>query len=161
MYTTEALQDLHRRAHRSLSGLLAHCRSLGRAELDRELAGFGYPTARLQLHHIIGAEEYWVGVLRGSFRAEDDAHEYPTIDSLESYRERVHSATTAYLGGASPEELNGRRSMVTFGGRARMLVPGHVILRTQTHIYHHHGQVAAMCRLLGRPVPAGLDFPLD
>ena len=33
--------------------------------LDQELEGFGYPSIRLQLHHVIGAEQYWVGVLRG------------------------------------------------------------------------------------------------
>jgi uncharacterized damage-inducible protein DinB len=32
-------------------------------------------------------------------------------------------------------------------------------MRTMTHIYHHQGQVTAMCRLLGRPVN-GLDYPI-
>jgi hypothetical protein len=36
----------------------------------------------------------------------------------------------------------------------------HVILRTQTHLYRHQGQVVAMSRLMGRQ-KGGLDFPLD
>jgi uncharacterized damage-inducible protein DinB len=35
-----------------------------------------------------------------------------------------------------------------------------VLLRTITHLYHHIGQVSAMCRLLGKPIP-GSDFPPD
>jgi len=34
-----------------------------------------------------------------------------------------------------------------------------VFARTLVHIYHHMGQVAAMCRLLGKPTQ-GLDFPI-
>ena len=33
-----------------------------------------------------------------------------------------------------------------------------VLLRTQTHLFHHMGQVAAMCRLLDHPIPDGFDF---
>ncbi|MBK9305322.1 MAG: hypothetical protein IPM94_16040 [bacterium] len=29
-----------------------------------------------------------------------------------------------------------------------------------THVFHHQGQLTAMCRLLGRP-SEGLDYPLD
>ncbi|XOV75413.1 MAG: DinB family protein [Phycisphaerales bacterium] len=53
-----------------------------------------------------------------------------------------------------------RRDFVVWGGAQRPLVPAQVILRTQTHIYHHMGQVTAMCRLLGHPTPPGMDFPL-
>jgi uncharacterized damage-inducible protein DinB len=160
MHTSEALLDLHERAHRNLVTLLEHCGRLDHAELNCELPGFGYSSVRLQLHHTIGAEEYWIGVLRGSFRVEDDEADYPTVASLEAYRREVHAVTEEYLRGASPEELNTPRSMLTWGGKERLLVPAHVILRTQTHLYHHQGQVVAMCRLLGKPAQ-GLDYPID
>jgi len=57
-------------------------------------------------------------------------------------------------------ELNTPREMTTWGDERVLLVPAHVVLRTQTHVFQHAGQVAAMARLLGRPVPAGLDLPL-
>jgi len=161
MHTPSALLDLHGRTHRSLQKLLAHCATLGPEDVNRELPGFGYPSVRLQLHHVIGAEEYWIGVLRGSYRAEDDEADFPDIDALEAYRRRIAESTQSYLRSADPAELNTAREMLTWPDRKRLLVPAHVVLRTQTHIYQHQGQVAAQCRLLGRPIPTGLDFPLD
>lgn len=159
MYTSEALLDIHSRSHRCLGRLLEHCRLFDADELGREIEGFGYPTLQLQFHHEIGAEEYWVGVLLGRMDVEDDAHLYPTIESLEAYRERVAARTREYLAGASVEELNTPREMTTWGGNVRALTPAHVLLRTSTHLFHHQGQIMAMCRILGRPAE-GMDFPL-
>ena len=160
MHTAEALCDFHERAHRSLAALLAHCRGLGEEELNRELPGFGYPTVRLQLHHGIGAQKYWIGVLEGRIdAADDDAPDYPTIASLEAGRRQVFAATESYLRAASVAELNTPRPMLTWGNREQVLVPAHVFMRTLTHLYHHQGQIVAMCRLLGKPC-AGTDYPL-
>lgn len=160
MHTPEALLDLHERAHCNLKALLAHCRQLSRDEIDQEIVGFGYPTVRLQLHHEIGAEKYWIGVLQGRIDAEDDAPDYPSIESLEAYREQVFAASQAYLRYASVAELNTARPMMTWGDRERILTPAQVFLRTQTHLYHHQGQIVAMCRLLGKP-SGGFDFPIE
>lgn len=159
MYTAEALLDLHERAHRGLQRLLAHCRQLSAEELDRELPGFGYPSIRLQLYHVIGAEEYWIGVLKGSFDAEDREADHPAVESLEAYRQQVAAATDQYLRAASREELNTARTMLTWQNKERLLIPALVFMRTLTHIYQHQGQILAMCRLLGKPA-AGLDFPI-
>jgi uncharacterized damage-inducible protein DinB len=159
MHTSEALLDFHDRAHRNLTALLAHCRELSGEELNQELPGFGYPTVRLQLHHGIGAEKYWIGVLQGRIEADEDAVDYPTIASLEADRGAVFAATEAYLRAASTDELNTARPMMTWGNREKVLVPAHVVFRTQTHLYHHQGQITAMCRLLGKPC-AGLDYPI-
>lgn len=159
MYTPTVLCDLHERTHRNLRALLAHCRELSDEELNRELPGFGYPTIRLQLHHEIGAEKYWIGVLQGRVDAEDDSPDYPTVESLEAYREQVFATTEAYLRSASVDELNTARPMTTWRERRVDLIPVHVFMRTQMHLYHHQGQILAMCRLLGKPL-TGLDYPL-
>ena len=159
MFTNEALLDLHERGHRSLQKLLAHCQQLSAEEIDREHPSFGYPTVRLQLCHVIGAEEYWIGVLRGSFSAEDNEAAYPTIESLEGYRQQVAATTDQYLSEASTEELNTARPMMTWQNRERLLMPAHVFMRTLTHIYQHQGQVLAMSRMMGRPAE-GMDFPI-
>jgi len=164
MYTNEALLDLHHRAHQNLQQLLAHCRDLSEEELNRELPGFGYPTVRLQLHHEIGAELYWIGVLQGLRLAEDDDPDYPTVDSLEGFRADVYEKTELYLRAASAEELNSARLMMTWGNREQTLTPAHVFMRTLTHLYHHQGQILAMCRILGKPASGqipGFDFPLN
>ena len=159
MYTTEALLDLHERAHGSSHKLLTHCRSLTAEELDRELPGFGYPTVQLQLHHQIDAEKYWVGVLEGRIDVDDNPADYPTIDSLDAYRKKVVAATANYLRTALVEELNTARPMMTWGNKEQLLTPAHVLVRTVTHLYHHQGQILAMCRLHGKPA-SGMDFPL-
>jgi len=159
MYTPSALLDIHERTHRSLRGLLTHCRTLTPEELDRELAGFGYPTVQLQLHHGIGAQKYWIGVLQGRLDVDEDAHLYRTVASLEEYRAQVFAVTEAYLRASSTEDLNTARPVMTWGDREQVLAPAQVVLRTQTHHYHHQGQILAMCRLLGKPC-SGLDYPL-
>jgi len=160
MYTTGALIDLHERTHRSLRALLDHCAAFDPDDLHRELDGFGYPTLALQLQHAIGAEAYWIGVLRGLMLVDEDESDRASIGALHRFRERVAADTLAYLQAVSDDDVTTPRRMVTWGGKERELVPAHVVLRTQTHVFQHQGQVAAMCRLLGRPVPAGLDFPL-
>jgi uncharacterized damage-inducible protein DinB len=158
MYTAQSLLDIHSRSHQSLSKLLVHCSQFSIDEINCEMAGFGYPTIRLQLHHSIGAEEYWIGVLKGHFDDEDDSL-YPTVDSLESYRQRIFNVTEEYLHSASSDELNTPRKMITWQNKERILIPAHVIMRTQAHLYQHQGQILAMCRQLGKPA-SGLDFPI-
>jgi uncharacterized damage-inducible protein DinB len=161
MYSVNALLDMHERGQRSLQKLLLHCGQLDAEELDRELPGFGYPNVRQQLEHMIDAQEYWISVVQGRFTGEFSSTEYPTIEALEAYRKQVAEVTGAYLRLATEAELNTAREMLTWPDKMRALVPAQVFLRTLTHIYQHQGQVLAMCRLLGRPGPVGLDFPLD
>jgi len=160
VYTSEALLDIHERAHISLHKLLMHCQELGAEDLIRKLQGFGYPTLLLQLHHVIAAEKYWVSVLEGRMLIDDDPSDDTTVDSLSEYRKQVFEATVNYLRGASPEELNTARTMTTWGNKERTIVPAHVLIRTQTHLFQHQGQILAMCRLLGKPA-SGMDFPLE
>lgn len=160
MYTSTDLLDLHRRTHGSLERLFDHCDGFGPNDLARRLEGFGYPTILLQLHHVIGAERYWFGVLAGQMLIDESEADHASIAALRSFRDRVVQASRAYLCAATEAELRTRREVVTWGDRRTTVVPAHVVLRTQTHVFQHQGQVAAMCRLLGRPVPRGLDFPL-
>ena len=59
---------------------------------------------------------------------------------------------------AGDDELNAARMTSTWGGKELELVPAHVVMRTVAHLYHHQGQVTAMCRLLGKPI-GFLDYP--
>ena len=160
MLTSEGLLEVHERAHRNLKDYLAHSLTLDSEAIDREMAEFNGSSVRLQLHHAIGAERYWIGVLEGRIDADDDAHLYPTIESLEGYRDATFTVTQAYLRNASVEELNTPRPMKTWRGEEHVLHPGHVLMRTITHIYHHQGQIATMFRLLGSPSP-GFNYPIN
>ena len=160
MYTSEGLIDFHNRAHQSLKKLIEHCGQFQAEELNKEITGFGYPTLRLQLHHAIGAERYWSGVLEGRIDVEGDSA-FDTIEKLEEFRAQTFSVTNSYLKNASSDKLNNARSMMTWGKKERTLVPAQIFIRTMTHFFQHQGQIMAMCRILGKPVGPGLDYPID
>lgn len=160
MYTPAALLDLHRRSQHSLRSLMDQARELPESELDREHEGFGYPTVRLQLHHLIGAQEYWFGVLQGRVEADEDPDAYPTLAELAAFRDRVAAAGEEYLTTTPKETLNRSREFATWGGRTKALRPAHVVLRTITHLYHHLGQIQAICRLAGVRTRF-VDFPVE
>ena len=155
MHTPETLIDIHERSQVSLRLLIEHCQSLSAEELNRDMGtdvegGFSYPTVASQLHHAINGQRYWLSVLRDEMDAEEFPERYVDVDSLEAFRQEVASALQTYLKGAKASELNSPTTMAMWGGREATLQPAHVVLRTVTHIYHHMGQVTAMCRLLGK-----------
>lgn len=160
MYTISALRDTHARVHQSFEGLLEHCGTLTAEELNREVGeGFAYPTVRLQLHHMLGAEDYWTGVLMGSADHEDNPEAYPTHAALADYRVKVWNKTQSYLQEADDARVNTAKKMMTWGNRERELVPALVLNRIFTHGFQHQGQIVAMCRAMGKP-KGGLDFPI-
>ena len=160
MSLKSCLIDYHERTHRSLSGLIKHCGSLDSEQLNRELPGFGYPTVRLQLHHPLGAERYWFGVLQGRIDVQDDADQFTTCESLEEFRRNVFANSQKYLQSVDDDQLESARSMMTWQNKEKILKPTHIIMRVLTHTYHHQGQIMAMCRLMEKPVEPGLDFPI-
>ena len=160
MTTRDFLIEVHERVHQNLAILLDHCDTLPEGGCDKEMDGFGYKTIRLQIHHMLGAEEYWIGVIQGDFNADDDDHLYPTIGSLKDFREKVFDMGRTWLDSASEEELLTARPMMTWRGVEKVMTPAHIFMRTQTHMYHHKGQVVAMCRLLGQPC-SGTDYPIE
>ncbi len=160
MYTNEALLDIHERSRRSFQKLLDHCRGLTEEQLDREFDGFGYRSVRAQLHHAIGAERYWMSVVDDRMDASEDEANSATLEAIEAFHSSVSARTVERIRSWSTDELNTPRTMKMWGDREAELVPARVVMRTQTHLFHHHGQVTAMCRLLDHPVEPGMDFPL-
>jgi len=138
---------------------MAHCGQFSSDEINRELEGFGIPSIRLQLYHLIAAEEYWIGVIKGAFDADDHDEDYPDLESLEKYRKSVSSITGDYLRTVPEKEVNTPRRMLTWRNKEPIMAPAHIIMRTQTHIFQHLGQVLAMCRILGKP-ESWLAFPI-
>lgn len=160
MFTAAALLDLHQRSHRAFDQLLDHCATIPNDALARPLDGFGVPTVLEQFRHVYGAERYWLGVVRGEMLVDEDPADRADVAALRRYRDGIVETTRAWLASANDDDVSTRRAMTTWGDRVVELVPAHVVLRTQTHLFQHKGQIAAMCRLLGHPVPEGLDFPL-
>lgn len=90
---------------------------------------------------------------------DEDEDLYPDLSTLIRFREEVAHESERYLRESSPGELDEPREMTIWGDRKKRLAPAHVIIRTQVHIYHHQGQVLAMCRLIGKPAN-GFDYPI-
>ena len=160
MYSSEGLLEFFRRTHFSFEKLIEHCKSLSVDEFNREIEGFGYPTVKLQLHHAIGAQKYWIGVLEGRMDVDDDPDDSFTIDDMEEYCKSVFHLAEDYLSTATTDELTTARPMMTWRNIEKVLVPAHVLIRTLTHMYHHHGQVTAMCRIMNKSVEPGMDYPI-
>ena len=160
MYTVAALRDVHTRCHQSLDGFLTHAASIESDALARELEGFGYPTILQQFHHVVGAEQYWLGVVRGEMLVDEDEADFASVEAVRAFADRTRATTRAWFDATNDDDVNRVRAMTTWGDKQVELAPAHVVLRTQTHLFQHLGQVAAMCRVVGKPIPAGLDFPI-
>ncbi len=160
MYTTDAIGDQQRRCHWSLCALMSHCESLTENELHQTHELFGGSTVQMELHHIIGAQRYWLSVIDGPVNADDDEANFPTIESLCMFRDDVHARAIGLIESMGDVALNASRPMTTFGGGVHELAPAHIIVRTQTHQYQHAGKITAMCAAMGKPAPPKLDYPL-
>lgn len=157
MHTRASLLDIHDRTHRGLAVLIDHCRQLTHVQLCQDLDGFGYPSIQQQICHIVGAEMYWVGVLCGRMDTEELAAGDPGLTAMSNFREDAFGRTEAYLHSVTDDDLNTAREFVTWADNTKLLVPAQVILRTQTHVFQHQGQITAMCRHHGAPVN-GIDY---
>jgi uncharacterized damage-inducible protein DinB len=153
MFTKDGIRALHAWTHERLVLLIEHANTLSAQDFARPLDGFGQPSVRDQLMHMLGAEERWVLRLQNlPLRAWASA-DFPTAAPLEPARERVAHQTLAYL-----ERLPNAQLNTTLAERPREWIgelqsPGFILHHVLTHAFHHKGQVVAMCRILGHPAP--------
>lgn len=160
MNTKAALLDIHTRTHQSLQKFLGHLEGFSEDELKREFEGFGVGCILAQLDHIIGAEEYWLWVAaEKELPPYEDTPPLPFAE-LQAKAKSVAQSTRDYIESTSVAELNARRERTVFLGNRVALIPAQIVMRTQTHLFQHFGQISAICRLLGKPIPDGFDFPL-
>lgn len=160
MYTVAGLLDVHQRTHQSMRKVLDHVGTLPPEELTRAMEGFSYPTLASQLHHLIRAEYYWMGVMQGEPRYEDDAAEHETMEALRALYTRVYDDTHAFLSSLTDDGASALRTVTKYNGDQAEIVPALALLRTQMHAYQHHGEIATMLRQMGHTFPQMLDFPV-
>ena len=160
MHTSASLLDLHRRTHHSLKGVLDHARTVPPEVIHRTLDAIGPGTIAEKQQHVIGAERYWIGVVNGQMLVDEDEADAASVDALRAFRQRVAARTRSWLEGMPDARLATPALFKQYGGREATFAPAYAVLRTQTHAFHHIGQVTAMLRAFGHPVPPGLDFPM-
>jgi uncharacterized damage-inducible protein DinB len=153
MFSRADLLAVHGWAHESIEILFTHAADFTQEQLLQEFPGFGQTSLWATLLHIVGVENYWLYMLSGKLAVEDYPSE-TTAMALDEHRRLVASALREYLNSRSEAELN---TETTFHGDANEQPvthsPAFVVQHLITHAFHHKGQAAAQCRLLGRPMP--------
>lgn len=154
MFTKSGILELHATTHERLDLLLRHAATVPGELLRRSIPGFGHPTVREQLVHILMCEEGWVHDLQNkTFDGWGEGGEDPNMAALLAHKNRIRAATQTYLGGLTEEQLNTTLTTrsADWGGELRS--PAFILLHVITHAFHHKGQIVAMLRILGYPAP--------
>lgn len=152
MVTKSSLLALYQGTHECLDLLVAHAAGMPPALFAREIPGFGIPSVRNQLVHLVSVERAWINTLqnRPVIRLKPDA--FPTPVLVADEKERVVAATIEYLTRLDEETLN--RDLVdrpiVWSGPLRS--PAFIVQHVITHAFHHKGQIVTLFRMLEHPI---------
>ncbi len=153
MFTVEGMRKLHGWTHQSLGVVLDHLATLPEADYGKPLEGFGFPTVREQVIHLLNCEGFWVHTLEGEFYTDRDPKALRTVEDARQLERDTMRHTEAYLSTLTDEQLNHGQELRFRDGDRAVQAPAMVLHHMLTHAFHHKGQIVAMCRLLGRPSP--------
>jgi uncharacterized damage-inducible protein DinB len=153
MFNRDGILELHGLMHERMDLLLRHVATVPEELWRKSIPGFGHATVWKQLVHILTCEEGWVHDLQNQPFDGWYEEDCPTVNSLQTAKDRIRKETRTYLARLSEEELNTTLAErpVDWGGELRS--PGFIVLHVITHAFHHKGQVVAMLRILGYPAP--------
>ena len=151
VFTRTGLRALHTWTHERLDLLLSHAALLTAEQFVAEIPGFGAPSIRDQLSHVIQCEQGWVHALQDMPWTPWPHEDYTTPDHLRKAKQLVMKETIAYLDQLSDAQLNTELARRPMGWSGPLRTPAFILNHVITHAFHHKGQVVAMFRLLGRP----------
>ena len=153
MFTVQGIRKFHAWTHQSLTLLFDHLSTLAAEEYAKEIPGFGYPSIRAQVIHLLGCEIRWVNRLRGIANQPWDLERWPAISDARALQREAQARTLDYLSGLTDEQLNSETTLRFPDGDTAVRTPALVLHHVLTHVFHHKGQIVAMCRILGHPAP--------
>ena len=120
--------------------------------LSTPVDSFGRNTLREQFVHILFTEATWIRALQSlEYRRWED--EPQRLDQIVAKKKEVAAATAAYLNSQSQADLNREVDRVPAYWVGPRRTPAFICHHAFTHTFHHKGQIAAMFRLLGYPLP--------
>ena len=151
MFTVDGIRKFHGWTHASLNLVLDHLSTMPAKDYVTELSGFGYGTLREQAIHIFNCEGFWVHTLQGLRYADQTPEECPLVADVRVLQKEVSQSTHAYLSTLTDQELNDNTELHFSDGDVAVRTPALILHHVLTHAFHHKGQIAAMCRLLGHP----------
>jgi uncharacterized damage-inducible protein DinB len=153
MFTADGILYLHRLTHERLDTVLDHAASLPPGLFTRELAGFGFPSLRDQLVHMLSVEAGWVRALQDLPSANLAPDAFPDVEAVRLKKHSVFADTVAYIRSLSPERLNAALPSRPREWSGPLESPAFILHHVLTHAFHHKGQLVAMFRQLGFPAP--------
>jgi uncharacterized damage-inducible protein DinB len=148
-----AVSALHAAFHDCFEIILDHIAGVSPDVLTRELAGFGRPTVRDQIAHVLSTESAWVCGLQLMPIRRVDPRALTGIDRFREARDEIRGATIAYLGSISETRFNAELERYPEEWMGPRRTPAFILLHVVTHGFHHKGQIVSMLRLLDYPVP--------
>ena len=151
-FTRDGLLQFHGWTHSVIDVLLEHAHSMPAAALTTPVEGFGRNTLREQFVHVLFTEATWIRALQSlEYHRWEDATQ--RLDQIASMKQEVAAATVAYLNSISEAGLNSELDRVPAYWVGPRRTPAFICHHVLTHAFHHKGQIAAMFRMLGYPLP--------
>jgi uncharacterized damage-inducible protein DinB len=93
LFTKEGVIALHAWTHERLDTVFEHVRVLASPEFTQAISGFGQPSVRDQLAHILAAESGWIRRLKKLTSEKRELVSSRDLPALEAARKNVVSAT--------------------------------------------------------------------
>lgn len=153
MFTLDGIRKFHHWTHSTLGLVLDHLATIPAGDYTKEVPGFGFPTLRHQVLHILNCEGFWVHNLQGLSYGDQAISECPSISDARAFEQEICEQTLAYLSRLSDQQLNADTELRFSDADHAVRTPALVLHHMLTHAFHHKGQIVAMCRLLGHPAP--------
>jgi uncharacterized damage-inducible protein DinB len=151
VFIIEGVREFHRWTHLNLTMVLDYLAKIPGSEYTTEVRGFGFPTLRQQVIHVLNCEGFWIRSLQGLSYVDREAAESGGVDDARLMQNEIRRQTVAYLSGLTDEQLNMEIRLKFPEGEKHVRTPAQVLHHIFTHAYRHEGQIAAMCRALGHP----------
>lgn len=133
--------------------MLDHLSTIPAGDYSKEVPGFGFPTLRAQVIHILNCEGFWIQTLQASPFEDQNPTAWPTVSDARVLQREVSVKTLNYLSGLNEQQLNATTELRFSEGDTAVRTPALVLHHVLTHAFHHKGQIVAMCRILGYPAP--------
>jgi uncharacterized damage-inducible protein DinB len=153
MFTVPGALAFYSCADGSRETQFSHLESLPADRFARLIPGFGHGSIRDTLVHIATMERAWRDGVLGA-HAPAPALGGATLPDVRALFEDNSALTRAFVAEITDQEMSAYRVVrLPWSGTRCRVCPGWVLLHVVTHEFHHRGQVAAMCRSLGAPVP--------
>ena len=153
MFTLDGIRHFHRWTHQSLGLLFDHLATLSPDDYTKELPGFGYPSVRAQVVHLLGCEIRWLSRILSLPQRDWDPAQWPAVPDARALQSEAQAMTLAYLAQLSEQQLNTPIHIPFPQVHDLTRTPALILHHMLTHAFHHKGQIVAMCRTLGHPAP--------